>query len=66
MAMQMLLYECLSIRGGRLFIEECHADELARRFGTPFTVRAEWIERPQTVADIFRRDIVPPRLTARQ
>src|SRR2546422_2830157 len=28
--------------------------------------RAEWIKRPETVADIFRRDVVPPRLTARQ
>src|SRR2546421_13120484 len=38
MAVQTLLDECLSIRGGRLFIEDCDADELARRFGTPFTV----------------------------
>src|SRR5438552_15710004 len=28
--------------------------------------RAEWIKRPETVADIFRRDVVPLRLTARQ
>src|SRR6059058_5294516 len=41
MAVQTLLDECLSIRGGRLFIEECDADELARRFGTPFTVMSE-------------------------
>ena len=66
MAVQTLLVECLSIREGRLLIEECDADELARRFGTPFTVRAESIKRPETVADILRRDVVPPRLTARQ
>src|SRR5207253_1623206 len=41
MAVQTLLDECLSIRGGRLFIEKCNADELARRFGTPFTVISE-------------------------
>src|SRR3989454_10772963 len=41
MAVQTLLDECLSIRGGRLFIEECDADELARQFGTPFTVMSE-------------------------
>jgi len=27
--------DCLSIRGGRLWMEECDAVELARRFGTP-------------------------------
>jgi len=41
MAVQTLLDECLSIRGGRLFIEECDADELARQFGTPCTVMSE-------------------------
>src|SRR5438874_11777459 len=46
MAVQTLLDECLSIRGGRLFIEECDADELARRFGTPFTVMSEDQLRP--------------------
>ena len=29
------LDECLSVRGGRLFMEGCDTTELARRFGTP-------------------------------
>jgi diaminopimelate decarboxylase len=33
--------ECLSIRGGRLFVEACDAVELARRFGTPVYVLSE-------------------------
>ena len=41
MAVQTRLDECLSIRDGRLFIEECDADELARRFGTPIHVMSE-------------------------
>lgn len=41
MAVQTRLDECLSIRDGRLFIEECRADELARRFGTPIHVMSE-------------------------
>ena len=41
MAVQTRLDECLSIRAGRLFIEECDADELARRFGTPIHVMSE-------------------------
>jgi hypothetical protein len=103
MAVQTRLDECLSIRDGRLFVEECDADELARRFGTPVHVisedqlrrnarryrrefeqrwtdvcnfnalprpgmvlvhgeQAEWIKRPETVADVFKRDVVPARL----
>lgn len=41
MAVQVALDECLSIREGRLFIEECDADELGRRFGTPVYVMSE-------------------------
>ncbi|HXO59463.1 MAG TPA: hypothetical protein VN834_06640 [Candidatus Acidoferrum sp.] len=41
MAVQTRLDECLSIREGRLFIEECDADALARRFGTPIHVMSE-------------------------
>jgi diaminopimelate decarboxylase len=41
MAVQTRLDECLSIRDGRLFIEECEADALARRFGTPVHVMSE-------------------------
>jgi diaminopimelate decarboxylase len=41
MAVQTRLDECLSIRDGRLFIEECDADALARRFGTPIHVVSE-------------------------
>ena len=41
MAVQTRLDECLSIRDGRLFVEECDADELARRFGTPIHVISE-------------------------
>lgn len=33
--------ESLSIRGGSLFIEECDATELARKFGTPLFVVSE-------------------------
>ncbi len=33
--------ECLSIRGGRLFVEDVDALELARRFGTPVYVVSE-------------------------
>jgi diaminopimelate decarboxylase len=35
------LDECLSIRNGVLFIEECPAAELARRFGTPLYLISE-------------------------
>jgi hypothetical protein len=74
MVVQTALDEWLSIREGRLFIEECDAHELARRFGTPTYVmsedqlvfvrrdQAEWIRRPDTAADIFDRDLVPHRL----
>src|SRR2546429_5404609 len=55
MAVQTLLVECLSIRGGRLFIEECDADELARRFGTPFTVMSE--DQLRRNARRYRREI---------
>lgn len=41
MAVQVALDECLSIREGRLFIEDCDAHELARRFGTPVHVMSE-------------------------
>ena len=41
MAVQTRLDECLSIRDGRLFIEECEARALARRFGTPIHVMSE-------------------------
>src|SRR5438067_2898316 len=41
MAVQVALDECLSIRDGRLFIEELDADVLARQFGTPITVISE-------------------------
>lgn len=41
MAVQTRLDECLSIRDGRLFMEECDADALARRFGTPIYVISE-------------------------
>jgi diaminopimelate decarboxylase len=33
--------ECLSVRGDRLFVEECDAYELAERFGTPIYVVSE-------------------------
>jgi diaminopimelate decarboxylase len=33
--------ECLSVRGERLFIEECDTYELAQRFGTPIYVVSE-------------------------
>lgn len=33
--------DCLSIRNGRLFIEDCDATELAHRFGTPLYVVSE-------------------------
>jgi hypothetical protein len=32
---------CLSLRGGRLFVEECEARVLAERFGTPLYVVSE-------------------------
>ncbi len=35
------LDECLSIRDGRLFIEECDATDLASRYGTPLYVASE-------------------------
>jgi diaminopimelate decarboxylase len=35
------LDECLSIREGELFVEECQALDLARRFGTPLHVVSE-------------------------
>jgi diaminopimelate decarboxylase len=41
MAVQVALDECLSIREGRLFIEECDAHGLARRFGTPVHIMSE-------------------------
>ena len=41
MAVLTRLDECLSIRDGRLFVEECDADGLARRFGTPIHVMSE-------------------------
>jgi len=41
MAVMTRLDECLSIRDGRLFVEECDADALARRFGTPIHVISE-------------------------
>ena len=88
MAVQTRLDECLSIRDGRLFIEECEAHELARRLDVvpgdtialldtrayqdglarninalprPGMVlvhgnQAEWIKRPETVADVFRSE----------
>ncbi|HNU75455.1 MAG TPA: diaminopimelate decarboxylase, partial [Deltaproteobacteria bacterium] len=33
--------ECLSVRGGRLFIEDCDTVGLAERFGTPVFVISE-------------------------
>jgi diaminopimelate decarboxylase len=33
--------DCLSIRGGHLYVEDCDAVELARRFGTPVNVVSE-------------------------
>ena len=36
-----MLDECLSVRGGRLFIEECDTVGLAERFGTPVFVISE-------------------------
>ena len=33
--------ECLSVRGGHLWIEGCDAVELAARFGTPIYVVSE-------------------------
>jgi diaminopimelate decarboxylase len=41
MAVQVSLDQCLSIREGRLFIEDCDAHELAQRFGTPVYVMSE-------------------------
>jgi diaminopimelate decarboxylase len=41
MSVQVSFDECLSIREGRLFIEECDAHELAQRFGTPVYVMSE-------------------------
>src|SRR5919108_3474561 len=41
MAVQVSLDQCLSIREGRLYIEECDAHELAHRFGTPVFVMSE-------------------------
>src|SRR5712691_3390428 len=41
MAVQTRLDESLSIPDGRLYIEECDADGLARRFGTPIHVMSE-------------------------
>jgi diaminopimelate decarboxylase len=41
MAIQLAIDECLSVRNGRLFIEDCDADALARQFGTPVTVISE-------------------------
>src|SRR5207253_2711630 len=41
MAVQTRLDECLSIREGRLFVEDYDAVELARRFGTPVHVISE-------------------------
>jgi diaminopimelate decarboxylase len=41
MAVRTRLDECLSIRDGRLFVEECDVDALARRFGTPIHVISE-------------------------
>jgi diaminopimelate decarboxylase len=35
------LDDCLSVRDGRLFVEECDATELARRHGTPAYVMSE-------------------------
>jgi diaminopimelate decarboxylase len=35
------LDDCLSVRAGRLHVEECDAVELARRFGTPLYVISE-------------------------
>ena len=35
------LDECLSLRDGALFVEECQAQELAERFGTPLYVISE-------------------------
>jgi diaminopimelate decarboxylase len=35
------LDDCLSIRDGHLFVEECDAVELAQRFGTPLSVVSE-------------------------
>jgi hypothetical protein len=81
-----------SIRGGRLFVEDCAADApikanfalatrwilsqyqdgLASNFNAlprPGMVlvngdQAEWIKLPETVADVFMRDLVPERLRA--
>lgn len=38
---EMALDECLSVRGGRLFVEGCDSVELARTFGTPLFVVSE-------------------------
>jgi diaminopimelate decarboxylase len=64
--------------GGRLFVEDCDADALARRFGTPIHVISEDQLRRNArryqrefqqrwsegpvVADVFMRDLVPERL----
>jgi diaminopimelate decarboxylase len=54
MAVQTRLDECLSIRDGRLFIEECEADALGHRFGTPIHVMSE--DQLRRNARRFRRD----------
>ena len=36
-----VLDECLSIRAGELWIEECRVLDLARRYGTPLYVMSE-------------------------
>ena len=41
MALQVALDECLSIREGRLLIEECDVHALAQSFGTPAYVMSE-------------------------
>jgi len=41
MAVKTRLDECLSIREGPSFVEECDANELARRFGTLIHVTSE-------------------------
>ena len=33
--------DCLSVRGGRLFVEECDAAQLVQRFGSPIFVTSE-------------------------
>src|SRR5579871_5208460 len=41
MSLAVRIDDCLSVRGGRLHVEECDAVELARRFGTPLYVISE-------------------------